>query len=75
MTTVNNELNAKVRQLGETEFISKKYEQKIQQLSLEIERLNTVLKKKLTEITDYQGKLNDLEYELKKVELVKKENE
>ncbi len=29
MTTVNNELNAKVRQLGETEFISKKYEQKI----------------------------------------------
>lgn len=41
-------------------------------MSLEIERLNNVLKKKLTEITDYQAKLNDLEYELKKVELVKK---
>lgn len=61
--------------MGESEIVSKRYEQKIEQLSLEIERLNTVLKKKLGEITEYQSKLGDLEYELKKIDLVKRENE
>lgn len=62
MNVAINEYKIRVEHLGQTESAIKKYDQKIEQLSVEIERLNDVLRKKVNEITEHKAKIGDMEY-------------
>lgn len=59
--------------LDESRSLVKTYEYNLEKLSSEIERLNSVLRKKVQELEEANRKKGEYEYEMKKNEVIRRE--
>lgn len=62
-------------ELGESREVIRNYESNLERLSMEIQRLNNVLRLKVAEIDELKRRFGEMEYEYRKSEAGKKEND
>jgi chromosome segregation ATPase len=70
----HRETLASLSNLEQTKSLTQSYEASLEKLSIEVDRLNNVLRKKLNELDEARRKNNEYEIKLKTLEAIEREN-